>query len=285
MASVKSLINGKAFKKKNHRGDSVTCIQEADLLEISKVLEMTMREAAIECMSLGVTPLRYQRNVPSISLDEQIILARASVSVAGAGGLGGHVITLLARLGIGEIRVFDPDAFDETNMNRQAFCTTETLGTNKAHAACAACREMNPAVDVIPHPTAVSTPNHVSLMTGTQLIIDALDNARDRLTLAGIAQTLDIPMIHGAVAGFEGRIMTVLPGNTSFTHLFPPEHNSSPEPVFAEQVLGTPALAPAFIAPLQVMAALHTLLKRDGSITDQLIHADLQTPSVNIFGF
>ncbi|ABW68308.1 HesA/MoeB/ThiF family protein [Desulfosudis oleivorans] len=285
MTPVKTLIENKSFQKEDHRGCRVTCIRESDLLEISISHGLSMREVTITCMVQGVTPLRYLRNAPSINPNEQITLARSCVSVAGAGGLGGHVITLLARLGIGEIRVFDPDDFDETNMNRQTFCTTETLGKNKALAAAAACRAINPAVDVNPHPTAVKSPDHISQMTGSQVIIDALDNARDRHALADIARSLDIPMIHGAVAGFEGRVMTVLPENTSFAHLFPPEQNASPQPVFAEQVLGTPALSPAFIAPLQVMAALHILLKRDTTLTDQLIHADLQTPSLNIFTF
>ena len=285
MPALGEKIERKAFQNEDAKGNLVTCIRDADLLDISGDDTLPVREIYIACMEMGITPLRYLRNAPSIRLRDQITLARSSVSVAGAGGLGGHVISLFTRLGTGEIRVFDPDEFDETNMNRQVFCTTKNLGNNKAFAAAEECRSINPAVDVHPHATAVTSTDQASLMAGSQVIIDALDNTRDRLAIADIARILDIQMIHGAVAGFEGRMMTLLPGSTSFHHLFSTEENNPPKPVSAEQILGTTALAPAFIAPLQVMAALNILLDRKDFPVDRLIHGDLERPSLDIFDF
>lgn len=285
MLSLEETVKQRAFVKEDHRACLVTCIKDSDLLHISQSFDQPARSVFITCMDLGVTPLRYLRNNPAISLKEQIVLAKAHVSVVGAGGLGGHIIGLLARLGIGRIRIFDPDVFDETNLNRQTFCTTDHIGHNKADAAASSCHKINPAVDVEARPIAISSINQGSEFTGTLVIIDALDNARDRMTLAALADTINVPFIHGAVAGFEGRVMTVLPGHTKFTLLYPPVPDISPETVSAEKILGTPALSPAFVAPLQVMAALHILLKRNPIATDKLIHMDLKTPSLDVFSF
>lgn len=285
MSFVEEKIKQKKFVNEDHRGCRVTCIRDSDLVHISQTCCQTVRSVFITSMLMDITPLRYLRNSPAISLDDQIVLAGADVSVIGAGGLGGHIIALLTRLGVGRIRIFDPDVFEETNLNRQCFCITEHIGLNKADATAQFCSKINPAVDVESHPVAITSMNQGSGLTGTQVIIDALDNTKDRIVLAAIANALPVPYIHGAVAGFEGRMMTVLPGHTTFTLLYPPKPDSSPETVSAEKILGTPALSPAFVAPLQVMAALHILLKRDPIATDQLIHADLNTLSLDKFTF
>ena len=57
------------------------------------------------------------------------------MAVIGCGGLGGYAIEMLARAGVGHIRVCDGDVFDETNLNRQLLCTEDVLGKSKAEAA------------------------------------------------------------------------------------------------------------------------------------------------------
>ena len=78
---------------------------------------------------------RYSRNGGALSAEEQRQLADASVLVLGCGGLGGYVIELLARIGVGRIAAADGDVFCVSNLNRQLLCTEETLGMNKALAA------------------------------------------------------------------------------------------------------------------------------------------------------
>ena len=62
-------------------------------------------------------------------------LHRTHVAVFGAGGVGGGCIEALARAGIGQITVIDPDTVQESNLNRQLIATKETLGMVKAEAA------------------------------------------------------------------------------------------------------------------------------------------------------
>ena len=62
---------------------------------------------------------RYSRNLPALSRQEQELLHKKRVLVAGCGGLGGYITENLLRLGIGHITAVDGDSFDVSNLNRQ----------------------------------------------------------------------------------------------------------------------------------------------------------------------
>jgi molybdopterin-synthase adenylyltransferase len=94
-----------------------------------------LHELYRQSLTLGISPHRYLRNREAVSLEDQLRLASSQVTVIGAGGLGGHVIHLLSRIGVGCLVVVDCDRFDETNLNRQIFCTMDSLGKPKAHIA------------------------------------------------------------------------------------------------------------------------------------------------------
>ena len=79
--------------------------------------------------------LRYSRNIPAISPEEQAALKDKKVLVLGCGGLGGYIIENLLRMGVGAITAVDGDSFDESNLNRQLLAAEKTLGINKAIAA------------------------------------------------------------------------------------------------------------------------------------------------------
>ena len=73
---------------------------------------------------------RYARNIPALTAAECEILKQKRVLVVGCGGLGGHIIDQLTRIGIGAVRVVDGDVFEETNLNRQLLsevCHTATV--------------------------------------------------------------------------------------------------------------------------------------------------------------
>jgi len=269
--------------RKHHTGQDVRTISDRDMAAIAEKHRQPVREVCIQCLKMGITPLRYLRNSPAISLDEQIILAESEVAVAGCGGLGGQVIVHLARLGIGRLLVFDPDAFDETNLNRQTLSSSDNLNVLKAEEAARQVAMINPAVEVSAHAIAITDPGQKPLFSKTNVVVDALDSAKDRLFLASLASDLGIPLIHGAVAGFEGRVLTVFPGDTGMEALYSSEKPDGPEPSSAENLLGTPALAPALIATFQAMAVLNILLGRGPSTGNRLLHLDLANASLNAF--
>ena len=85
---------------------------------------------------------RYDRS-GIFSCNQQEELGEKSVAVIGCGGLGGYAIEMLARVGVGHLRVCDGDAFAETNLNRQLLCTEDMLGKSKAEAAAERIRAVN----------------------------------------------------------------------------------------------------------------------------------------------
>lgn len=227
-----------------------------------------------------IWPLCYLRNRGSISSREQLRLAQSRVAVIGAGGLGGYVIELLARVGIGSLLVIDCDGFDETNLNRQLLCDHTTAGRNKADMAKQRVEAVNPAVSVAAHAARMTDENAAALLEGCHTAVDCLDNLESRSLLYNTCRLLHIPMIHGTISGFEGRLMTLFPEDPPREDLF----DSGGGPM-AESILGTPAVAPAVIGSLQAMEVIKVLIGRGRPFQGKMLWADLENGLLEPFSF
>jgi molybdopterin/thiamine biosynthesis adenylyltransferase len=226
-------------------------------------------------LAQNVWPLRYVRNHDSLSIEAQYRLATAAVAVIGAGGLGGTVILLLARMGIGSLTVVDSDRFDETNLNRQALSTTASIGRSKSEAAADMVRQINAAVEVRTFQTVFNTQNAAKILEKVDVTVDALDNIPDRLVLGKEARKRGIPMIHGAIAGFEGQVITIFPEDPGLESLYG-ENVRRSDPQRPEAVLGVPTVTPAMIAGLQAMEVVKVLLLRGQPLRKTMLHVDLE---------
>ncbi len=80
-----------------------------------------------EALKLNIIPARYLRNMDSITATNQIKLLESSIAQIGLGGLGGTLLEIFLRAGIGTIRGADGDDFEESNLNRQALSTSDNL--------------------------------------------------------------------------------------------------------------------------------------------------------------
>jgi molybdopterin/thiamine biosynthesis adenylyltransferase len=278
-------IQEKAIKITDPAGREVHVIGDRAALEIACRSGLDLREIYIEALKLSVHPYRYIRNMDIISPAEQLKLAESQVAVVGAGGLGGHVILLLARVGIGRLIVVDHDRFDETNLNRQALCSREALQKPKSRTALETVASINPAVRVIPHQVKISAANIDGILTGADVIVDALDNVHDRLMLQEAARRLGVPMVHGALAGFEGRIMTVYPDDPGLEQLYDAEETAEADPERPEALLGVPAVTAAIIGVFQTMEVLKILLNRGRLFRHVMAHIDLENGRFEEFRF
>ncbi|MEE2849098.1 MAG: ThiF family adenylyltransferase [Pseudomonadota bacterium] len=88
------------------------------------------------------------RNLGFVTQAEQAALKHGAVFVAGVGGMGGACFLALVRAGVGRFAVCDIDVFETSNLNRQVFAFTDTVGQDKAEVACAAARRINPDVEI-----------------------------------------------------------------------------------------------------------------------------------------
>ncbi|HHY76981.1 MAG TPA: HesA/MoeB/ThiF family protein, partial [Clostridiales bacterium] len=93
---------------------------------------------------------RYDRNMLCLSPEENDSLRHKTVAVVGCGGLGGNIIEMLGRLGVGKIIAVDGDVFDDTNLNRQILSHMENLGKPKALEAWKRMKLVNPDIELLP---------------------------------------------------------------------------------------------------------------------------------------
>lgn len=213
---------------------------------------------------------RYQRNMSALSPEENQRLKSFHVVVVGCGGLGGYIIEMLARLGIGTLTVVDGDVFDETNLNRQLLSSEPNIGKPKVQAAVERIALVNSQVKVNPIHGLLTAETGLDMVSGKDLVFDALDNVGSRLILETLCETAGVPMIHGAIAGWFGQVAAVMPGDRTL-------HSILPEGVEKgiETELGNPAFTPALVASIQVAEGMKVLLGREGILRHKLLTIDL----------
>ncbi|ABN57266.1 MULTISPECIES: HesA/MoeB/ThiF family protein [Methanoculleus] len=158
---------------------------------------------------------RYRRQVALFGEEAQERLANARVVIVGAGGLGCPVALYLAAAGIGEIRLVDGDVVDRTNLNRQVLHTERDVGRAKVESAAEKIRAQNPEIAVAATRATLDEGNAARLAGGADLIVDATDNFAARYILNRVALRNSVPLVHGAVRGFDGQATTIIPGKTA----------------------------------------------------------------------
>ena len=164
---------------------------------------------------------RYTRNIPALTEAECRILKGKRILIVGCGGLGGHIVDQLARIGIGFLRVVDGDAFEESNLNRQLLSQVPLLGASKAKAAADHVRQVNPDVTVEAVDAFLTEENAARLISGCDIVMDALDNIPSRRILAGACREAGVPYIYGAIQGWVAQAAISMPGDNLMETLFP----------------------------------------------------------------
>lgn len=167
---------------------------------------------------MNINSPEFARNLGFFSEEEQGAISGSSVAIAGAGGDGGMLAVQLARLGVGELRLADPDTFELENINRQAVCTQATIGLNKAQAVGAYVNEINPDIKVVTFTDGVTRSNVESFVQGSDLLIDETEFTLHALgvMLAREARKNNIPNLMAMNIGFGTTVTSYHPQGRSF---------------------------------------------------------------------
>ena len=107
---------------------------------------------------------RYLRNSPALTEAECQLLQHKRVLIVGCGGLGGNLISIFSRVGIGHLRIVDGDVFEATNLNRQLFSEVPVLGHNKARVAADRVVRINPEIEIDAVETFLTEENASALL-------------------------------------------------------------------------------------------------------------------------
>lgn len=164
---------------------------------------------------------RYARNIPALTEAECQILRQKRVVVVGCGGLGGHIVDQLARIGIGAVRVVDGDVFEPSNLNRQLLSSVPMLGVSKAKAAAQHIVCVNPEIAVDTVEAFLAESNVMELIAGCDAVLDGLDNIESRKILAAACETTGIPYVYGAISGWVAQAAVSMPGDHLLEQLYP----------------------------------------------------------------
>lgn len=217
---------------------------------------------------------RYDRN-RILTGEEQEQLAGKRVAVIGCGGLGGYVIEMLGRMGIGHLVVCDGDVFIPSNLNRQLLATEEVMGQSKAEMAALRMGEVNSEVKVVVKNCYLKEENRTEILAGCDVAVDALDTPKAKLLLQKLCREQDIPLVHGAIGGWFGQVTTILPGDDTLDKIY---REDSAE--FQDE--GNPSFTPAAVASVEAGEVVKLLLGKGNLLRGKMLmldflHGDFQT--------
>ena len=120
----------------------------------------------------------------------------------------------------------------------------------------------------------------MALIAGHDVVMDALDNISTRRILENACSTCEIPLVHGAIAGWYGQVTTIMPGTKVFSKLYPELAEKG-----IETELGNPSFTPALVASIQVSEALKLLIKKGEPLAGKLLTLNLLDHEYQIFEF
>ena len=144
---------------------------------------------------------RYQRQLllDGWGMGAQEILKSTTVFIAGAGGIGSHIIQQLALVGIGTIIVCDYDQVELSNLNRQLLHDESRIGMNKALSARMTIKRINPYVNVIPYQQKITRENIDEMVGSAEIIFDCVDDLETKFILSECAIKKQIPHMLSAM--------------------------------------------------------------------------------------
>lgn len=219
---------------------------------IAEAFGIVLRDVERRALENEILPQRYRRNWSALGLRAQLRLHTSTVALVGLGGLGGYVLELLARCGVGHVRGVDGDVFEPSNLNRQLLSEQATLGQPKVEAATRRVQAINPTIVFDPVQEMFGYTEFVQWIAQSDLVVDALGGTRIRLALHKAAAEQGVQVVSAAVAGATGIIATIAPGDEGLRALWQDERG-------AEEDMGCLAHGVAVLAGMQCAEVVNIL--------------------------
>ncbi|MFW5913462.1 MAG: HesA/MoeB/ThiF family protein [Bacillota bacterium] len=211
---------------------------------------------------------RVQKNLGVFSPEEMETISDKTVIIVGLGGLGSMVANGLVRLGVRRFVLIDHDRYEATNMNRQLFCTEETLGMLKVLAAEEALHRIDSDVDIKVYAERFEN-LPPSVFHRADLIVDALDFITLKLQLERIASRHEAPLLHGAIGGWYGQAGLSMPSSRLLERYYKRTDSG------VENEEGSPTFTPGVVANIMVGEAAKVLSENESGLYNRLLFIDL----------
>jgi sulfur-carrier protein adenylyltransferase/sulfurtransferase len=216
---------------------------------------------------------RYSRHLilPEVGLAGQKKIKAASVLCIGAGGLGSPVAMYLAAAGIGKLGIVDFDTVDYSNLQRQILHTDADVGRPKAQSARETIHGINPNVEVVLHPTRITSENAFDLIRPYDIVVDGTDNFPTRYLTNDACVLLKKPNVYGSIFRFEGQASVFTPhlGGPCYRCLYPEPPPPGTVPSCAES--GVLGVLPGIIGCIQATEVLKLVIGKGTTLVGRLL--------------
>ncbi len=222
---------------------------------------------------------RYSRQTRFVPLGEagQARIHSARVVIIGCGALGTVQAEILARAGVGHLRIVDRDFVEYSNLQRQ-FLFDENDARDSLPKAVAAARrltQVNTTITIEPIVADLTAANYEDIFEDADLILDGTDNFETRFLMNDAAVEANIPWIYGAAVGSYGIKMAIDPGRTACLRCVYPEPPQGSQPTCETD--GVLAPITAIIGALETADVLKCLSQGRESVDGKITTIDIWT--------
>jgi molybdopterin/thiamine biosynthesis adenylyltransferase len=160
----------------------------------------------------------FSRNLGWLNEDEQKLIRSKVIAIPGMGGVGGHHIHSLLRVGFCKFKIADFDQFDVHNFNRQIGSSMDTLGRSKCEVMLEMARSINPEAEIEVFNEGITENNQFTFLKDVEILVDGLDvyQLDMRISLYELAHKNGIPVISAAPLGMGTSVLAFDPNGMSF---------------------------------------------------------------------
>ena len=282
LSQLKSTIENSALPKQMPDGSLEPTLSVAQIEELAIRFGTDGKTIEITALENGILPERYLRNFSSFSASDQIRLLKSKITLVGLGGLGGTVLELLARAGVGHLNLIDGDRFEDHNLNRQMLCTQDRLGTSKARAAAERVCRINSSLTVEAHAEFLTPQNAPRLVNECHAVVDCLDNIKSRFIVEAAVKAAGIPLISAAVAGLTGHVTTIFPQDRGLELIYGPADKLK-ESKGVEITLGNLPPTVGLIASMESAELIKVLLDHgEQLLRNKMLMVDLSSQTYEV---
>ena len=219
---------------------------------------------------------RYSRQVmlEEIGYQGQLKLKQSKVCVVGVGGLGNPIVTRLAAMGVGTLRIVDRDVIELSNLHRQTMFNEDDVGQVKVETAAKKLRKLNPDIVVEELPISINDYTALDVVDGCDVVVDALDSVDARYALNKACIEKKIPFVTGAAVGVTGQSFTILPKESACYHCLFPSLDEDSMPTCSIEGVHPSILS--IVGGIEVSEAVKIITGKVPSLKNKVLHIDLE---------
>jgi len=267
-------INGKNAKFSSGLD---TALSDGDVINILPAVAGGSSGTGGEVSDLSEKELdRYSRQVmlEEIGYQGQLKLKQAKVCVVGVGGLGNPIVTRLAAMGVGKIRIVDRDVIELSNLHRQTMFNEDDVGQVKVETAAKKLRKLNADIVIEELPISINDYTAFEVVDGCDVVVDALDSVNARYSLNKACIEKKIPFVTGAAVGVTGQCFTILPNQSACYHCLFPALDEDSMPTCSIEGVHPSILS--IVGGIEVSEAVKVIMGKEPSLKDKVLHVDLE---------